>query len=45
MCYLKTTTYKLNIAIHGYKTPASILKKYDYSYLIQNPPFDVDNNK
>ena len=45
MNYLKTATDKLLIVIHGYKTPDPIVKKYDLSYLIGNPPFDVDTDK
>lgn len=46
MNYLKNCTDKILIAINGYKTPDSVIKKLpDYKYLIQNPPYNVDDNK
>lgn len=46
MNYLKICTDKILIAIKGYKTPDSVIKKLpDYKYLIQNPPFNVKNRK
>lgn len=46
MNYLKKCTDRLLIAINGYKTPKNVIKKLpDYKYLIQNPPYNVDNNK
>jgi hypothetical protein len=38
MKYLKTCTDRLLIAINGYKTPDSVIKKLpNYKYLIANP--------
>lgn len=46
MNYLKTLATKIDIQLNGYKTPKKVLKKLpDYKYLIQNPPYNVDNNK
>ena len=46
MNYLKICTDKILIAINGYKTPDSVIKKLpDYKYLIQNPPFNGQNSK
>jgi hypothetical protein len=40
MNYLKICTDKILIAINGYKTPDSVIKKLpDYKYLIENPPW------
>lgn len=46
MNYLKTCTDKLLIAINGYKTPESVLKKLpDYKHLIGNPPWQSKKNQ
>jgi len=46
MHYLEIITAKLLTSIQVYKTPEKVIEKlHKYDYLIQNPPYNVDNHK